>query len=92
MLDSACYLTARGLQDETEEAEGGEGEEPGEGEGHCCGEEGPFPAAGLVTDGKEGCYAREVEQDEYQIGEGAGWSCVLLECLLKVAGVLWLVG
>ena len=42
-----------------------------------------------MTDGEEGCYAREVEQDEYQIGEGAGRSRVLLECLLKVAGVLW---
>ena len=86
-------MTVRwGLQDEAEEAEGGERQEPGSCQGHSGREEGPFPAAGLVTDGEEGRYAREVEQDEYQIGEGAGRSRVLLECLLKVAGVLWGVG
>ena len=53
--------------------EGGEGCYPGKDNGVYGCEQGPFPAAGLVADGDEGRHAREVQQDEDHVGQGAGW-------------------
>ena len=69
------------LQEQAGEVEGGEGCDPSEDNGVDGCEEGPFPAAGLVADGDEGRYAREVQQDEYHVGQGAGWGDCMLQCI-----------
>lgn len=57
----------------------GEGSEPCKDDGVDRCEEGPFPTAGFVAYGDECRYAREVQQDEDHVGQGAGWSDGMLQ-------------
>lgn len=67
------------LQEQAGEVEGGEGCDPGEDNGIDGCEQGPFPAAGLVADGDEGRYAREVQQDEDHVCQSTGWGYRMLQ-------------
>ena len=59
---------------------------------HRCGINGrnqsPSPRVGLIFDGDNGGYAREVEQDEQQVAECAERSDAITSHLLSQAGIL----